>query len=133
MKKNNVLFIVLLAFTINIKPMELESSESSFSSYDIKDYKIFIENFNYQNYKSSNSLEDLLEGIIKIKSSKERNIFIQRKLGVIDHPESLYNKLLLFIWDKEFGISSNNWEDRPDLEDTLNLVIFHRKMRSIKN
>ena len=129
MKVNNVLFIVLLSFIINIKPMDVEGIESSLQSYD-QDYKFFVENFNYQNYKSSNSLEDLLEEIIKIKSSKERNVFIQRELGVIDYPESLYNKLLSFIWYKEFGITSNSWEDRPDLEDTVKLVMLHRKMRT---
>ena len=129
MKVNNVLFIVLLSFIINIKPMDVEGIESSLQSYD-QDYKFFVDNFNYQNYKSSNSLEDLLEEIIKIKSSKERNVFIQRELGVIDYPESLYNKLLSFIWYKEFGITSNSWEDRPDLEDTVKLVMLHRKMRT---
>ena len=129
MKVNNVLFIVLLSFIINIKPMDVEGIESSLQSYD-QDYKFFVENFNYQNYKSSNSLEDLLEEIIKIKSSKERNVFIQRELGVIDYPESLYNKLLSFIWYKEFGITSNSWEDRPDLEDTVKLVMLNRKMRT---
>ena len=109
--------------------MDVEGIESSLQSYD-QDYKFFVENFNYQNYKSSNSLEDLLEEIIKIKSSKERNVFIQRELGVIDYPESLYNKLLSFIWYKEFGITSNSWEDRPDLEDTVKLVMLHRKMRT---
>ena len=132
MKVNNVLFIVLLSFIINIKPMDVEGIESSLQSYD-QDYKFFVENFNYQNYKSSNSLEDLLEEIIKIKSSKERNVFIQRELGVIDYPESLYNKLLSFIWYKEFGITSNSWEDRPDLEDTVKLVMLHRKMRTTTN
>ena len=129
MKVNNVLFIVLLSFIINIKPMDVEGIESSLQSYD-QDYKFFVVYFNYQNYKSSNSLEDLLEEIIKIKSSKERNVFIQRELGVIDYPESLYNKLLSFIWYKEFGITSNSWEDRPDLEDTVKLVMLHRKMRT---
>ena len=104
MKVNNVLFIVLLSFIINIKPMDVEGIESSLQSYD-QDYKFFVENFNYQNYKSSNSLEDLLEEIIKIKSSKERNVFIQRELG----------------------------EDRPDLEDTVKLVMLHRKMRTTTN
>ena len=72
MKVNNVLFIVLLSFIINIKPMDVEGIESSLQSYD-QDYKFFVENFNYQNYKSSNSLEDLLEEIIKIKSSNVTN------------------------------------------------------------